>query len=138
MSISTGCGTVAISPQSTSASRRTDRYSAWHDIGHPDRVHQAVLSGLLSNISRRDDRRPQRDRRTRVEYQGARGARLRLFPVCDRSTGSEWVVAAEVVETDRLRARRVSAIQPEWIEPIGRLGHRSYGEPEWNQHLVER
>ena len=32
------------------------------DAGHPDRVHQAVLSGLLSNIGRRDDRRPQRDR----------------------------------------------------------------------------
>ncbi|MEC8018609.1 MAG: ATP-dependent RNA helicase HrpA, partial [Actinomycetota bacterium] len=46
------------------------------DAGHPDRVHQAVLSGLLSNIGRRDDRRPQRDRRTRVEYQGARGARF--------------------------------------------------------------
>ena len=104
------------------------------DVGHPDRVHQAVLSGLLSNIGRRDDRRPPRDRRTRVEYQGARGARFEVVPgSAIGRTGSEWVVAAEVVETDRLRARRVSAIQPEWIEPIaGDLITRSYGEPEWN------
>ena len=104
------------------------------DAGHPDRVHQAVLSGLLSNIGRRDDRRPQRDRRTRVEYQGARGARFEVVPgSAIGRAGSEWIVAAEVVETDRLRARRVSAIQPEWIEPIaGDLVSRSYGEPEWN------
>ena len=104
------------------------------DVGHPDRVHQAVLSGLLSNIGRRDERRPQRDRRTRVEYQGARGARFEVVPgSAIGRAGSEWVVAAEVVETDRLRARRVSAIQPEWIEPIaGDSVTRSYGEPEWN------
>ena len=59
------------------------------------------------------------DRRTRVEYQGARGARFEVVPgSAIGRAGSEWVVAAEVVETDRLRARRVSAIQPEWIEPI--------------------
>ncbi|MEC8502677.1 MAG: ATP-dependent RNA helicase HrpA, partial [Actinomycetota bacterium] len=66
------------------------------DAGHPDRVHQAVLSGLLSNIGRRDDRRPQRDRRTRVEYQGARGARFEVVPgSAVGRAGSEWVVAAE-------------------------------------------
>ncbi len=104
------------------------------DAGHPDRVHQAVLSGLLSNIGRRDDRRAQRDRRARVEYQGARGARFEIVPGSALGrAGSEWVVAAEVVETDRLRARRVSAIQPEWIEPIaGDLVTRSYGDPEWD------
>ncbi len=104
------------------------------DAGHPDRVHQAVLSGLLSNIGRRDDRRPQRDRRTRVEYQGARGARFEIVPGSALGrAGSEWIVAAEVVETDRLRARRVSAIQPEWIESIaGELVSRSYGDPEWD------
>ena len=104
------------------------------DAGHPDRVHQAVLAGLLSNIGRRDDRRTQRDRRVRVEYQGARGARFEIVPGSALGrAGSEWVVAAEVVETDRLRARRVSAIQPEWIEPVaGDLVTRSYGEPEWD------
>ena len=39
-------------------------------------------------------------------------------------------MAAELVETDRLRARRVAAIQPEWAESLaGDLVKRSYGEP---------
>ena len=104
------------------------------ELGHPDRVHQAVLSGLLSNVGRRDDRRVQRERRTRIEYQGARGARFEVVPgSAIGRAGGEWVVAAEVVETDRLRARRVAVIEPAWIEPIaGDLVSRSYGEPEWD------
>ena len=44
-----------------------------------------------------------------------------------------WVMAAELVETDRLRARRVAAIQPEWAESIAEhLVKRSYGEPWWD------
>ena len=118
MSTSTGCEWQWRSLQSASAGCRTDRYSAWHWCQPPRSGASGVLSGLLSNIGRRDERRPQRDRRTRVEYRGARGARFEVVPgsAIGRANG-EWVVAAEVVETD-LRARRVSAIQPEWIEPM--------------------
>ena len=103
-------------------------------------MHQAVLSGLLSNIGRRDDRRPQRDRRTRVEYQGARGARFEVVPgSAIGRAGSEWIVAAEVVETDRLglgECRRfslsgLSRSQATWS--VARMGN-----PSGTQHLVER
>ena len=42
-------------------------------------------------------------------------------------------MAAELVETNRLWARRVAAIQPAWAERIGaHLVRRSYGEPRWD------
>ena len=42
-------------------------------------------------------------------------------------------MAAELVETDRLRARRVATISPEWAERLGaHLVKRSYGEPRWD------
>jgi ATP-dependent helicase HrpA len=96
------------------------------DSGHPDRVHQAVLAGLLSHVGMRD-----RDER---QYRGARGS---MFVIARGSVlsrrGTRWVMAAELVETNRLWARRVAAIKPEWIESAGtHLVKRSYGEPRWN------
>jgi ATP-dependent helicase HrpA len=96
------------------------------EASHPDRVHRAVLAGLLSHIGVRDG-----DGR---EYRGARDARFVVAPgsVLARR-GSKWVMAAELVETNRLWARRVATIQPEWAEAIApHLVKRSYGEPLWD------
>jgi len=96
------------------------------DSGHPDRVHECVLAGLLGNIGHRDD-----DGRT---YAGVRGSRFEIArgSVLSRR-GPRWVMAAELVETDRLRARRCATIRPEWVERLaGDLARRSYGEPEWD------
>jgi ATP-dependent helicase HrpA len=92
----------------------------------PDDVHRAVLAGLLSHVG-------VRDRRTR-DYQGARNAR---FVIAGGSvlTGRppEWVMAAELVETNRLYARRVAAIEPEWAERVGaHLVKRASGDPRWD------
>ena len=44
-----------------------------------------------------------------------------------------WVMAAELVETNRLWARRVAAMQPEWAERLAaHLVKRCYGEPRWD------
>ncbi|MEJ7799547.1 MAG: ATP-dependent RNA helicase HrpA [Ilumatobacter sp.] len=96
------------------------------DDSHPDRVHRAVLSGLLSQIGMRD---PQ----TR-EFRGARDAR---FAIARGSVlhkhASKWVMAAELVETNRLWARRVATIQPEWAEPLAEhLTKHSFGDPWWD------
>jgi ATP-dependent helicase HrpA len=93
---------------------------------HPDHVHRAVLAGLLSHIGVRDG-----DRR---EYLGARNAR---FSIARGSVLSKrpprWVMAAELVETNQIWARRVAAIRPEWAEPLApHLVKRSYGEPWWD------
>ena len=51
---------------------------------------------------------------------------------CPRSRRA-WVMAAELVETNRLWARVAARIQPEWAERLGaHLVKRSYGEPRWD------
>ena len=71
----------------------------------PDAVHRAVLSGLLSHIGMRDRRRPRVPRRPRRVVRDRPGIGALQAP-------PRWVMAAELVETDRLRARRVATISP--------------------------
>lgn len=112
-----------------------------------DRIHQALLSGLLSHIGmqeatevaaprgkRSDDRARRPDRRARNEYLGARGARFAIFPGSGLSRRPPaWVMAAELVETSRLWGRAVARIQPEWVEEVGaHLVKRTYSEPAWS------
>ena len=92
----------------------------------PDRIHRSVLAGLLSHIGMRD-----RDSR---ELKGARGS---TFTIARGSVLTRrpprWVMAAELVETNRLWARRVAAIEPNWAEQLGaHLVRRSYGEARWD------
>jgi ATP-dependent helicase HrpA len=94
--------------------------------GHPDRVHQAMLAGLLSHLGMRDG--------TTREYRGAHGSRFMIGR--ESAVGKalpKWVIAAELVETNRLWGRVVAAVQPEWAERLGgALLRHSYGEPRWD------
>lgn len=108
----------------------------------PDAIHRAILSGLLSHIGILDERaRGQgggkdapRGRRPAAEYRGARGVRFAVFPgsgLKKKSPGA--VMAAELVETSRLFARTVAAIDPAWAEPLaGDLVKRQLSEPHWS------
>ena len=89
-----------------------------------EQVHRALLSGLLSNIGRKDERR---------EYQGARGSRFFIHPGSALfEAAPKWIVCAERVETTRQYGRVVAKVQPGWIEAAGRhLVQRSYSEPHW-------
>ncbi|KQY46293.1 ATP-dependent RNA helicase HrpA [Cellulomonas sp. Root137] len=109
-----------------------------------DRIHVAILAGLLSQIGMqeatevsatgkgRTQGRP--DRRARNEYLGARGARFAIFPGSGLARKPPaWVMAAELVETSRLWGRDVARIQPEWAEDVGaHLVKRTYSEPAWS------
>ncbi len=99
-----------------------------HDGGatDPDRVHQALLSGLLSHIGSYDERKR--------DYLGARGTRFVIFPGSGLAKKAPaWAMAAELVETSRLFARTVARIQPEWVEPLAEhLVKRTYSEPHWS------
>ena len=99
--------------------------------GHPDRVHQALLAGLLSHLGFRDG--ATRDSNGR-EYRGAHGSK---FMIGQGSVVGKllprWVIAAELVETNRLWGRMIAAVQPEWAESLGgHLAKYSYGEPYWD------
>ena len=121
----------------------------------PDAVHLSLLSGLLSHIGMRDthDRgrgprgrdggraggsdggREQRDRRGTREFIGARQAR---FTIASGSVLAKnppnWVMAGELVETNRLWARTATRIDPAWVERLGEhLTRSTYGEPWWDR-----
>ena len=93
---------------------------------HPDHVHQAVLAGLLSHIG-------MRDRETR-EFIGARQSRFVIAPGSALTPRpAPWVMAAELVETNQLYARRVAKIDPKWAERAGaHLVKRSYENVRWD------
>ncbi|TWS25078.1 ATP-dependent RNA helicase HrpA [Tsukamurella sputi] len=92
----------------------------------PDLIHQAMLSGLLSQIGLREP-----DGR---EFLGARGAKFLVFPGSALSKKPpRFVMAGELVETSRLFARTVAKIEPEWAEKLaGPLAKRHYSEPHWS------
>lgn len=89
-------------------------------------LHQALLAGLLSNVCLRQEQ---------SEYAGARGSRLHIHP------GSflfkpkpKWIMSAEQVETSKVYARTVAAIEPEWIERVGaHLVKQQHYDPHWER-----
>ncbi len=94
---------------------------------HPDLIHKAVLAGLLSHIGRRDAERR--------DFVGARQARFVIAPgsVLTRRP-PDWVMAAELVETNQIYARRVAGIKPQWAEHAGaHLVKRSHGDARWDE-----
>ncbi len=93
------------------------------DDGHA--VHRSLIAGLLSHVGVREGVR---------DYLGARGARFLIFPGSALAKKPpRWVVAAELVETSRLWARTVAAVDPTDVEALaGHLLLRVYSEPRWD------
>ncbi len=90
-----------------------------------DQIHQAILSGLLSQIGLREQGQ------NRV-YQGARQQRFHLTPGAHK-TASRWIMAVELIETQRVYARLVARIKPAWLEAQAHhLLQKTYAEPEWH------
>ncbi|EFM43397.1 ATP-dependent helicase HrpA [Corynebacterium accolens ATCC 49726] len=92
-----------------------------------DDIHIALLSGLLSNIGARDG--------NSKEFHGARNTRFLVFPGSALSKKPpEFLMAAELVETSRLWARDVAAIDPSWVEKLGAdLLKHNYSDPTWSR-----
>jgi ATP-dependent helicase HrpA len=87
-------------------------------------LHQAILTGFLGGIGTLEENR---------EYLGARSTRFVIAPGTPLAKKPpKWLVAASLVETTRMFARMVAAVEPEWIEAAGEhLLKRSYSEPHW-------
>ncbi|WP_458042227.1 MULTISPECIES: ATP-dependent RNA helicase HrpA [Bacteria] len=106
----------------------------------PAAIHRAILAGLLSHIGLIDERATQKGatparRAPAPDYLGARGIRFAIFPGSGlRKARPKAVMAAELVETSRLYARTVAAIDPAWAEPLaGDLAKRQVSEPHWSK-----
>ena len=96
-----------------------------------EQIHRALLTGLIANVGMKS---PDGN-----DYTGARGSRFHLYPASALFKAKpKWVMAAELVETTKLYARDVAAIQPEWIEQEApHLVRYHYFEPHWEQKRGE-
>ncbi|ART81325.1 ATP-dependent RNA helicase HrpA [Oceanisphaera profunda] len=92
-----------------------------------DSLHQALLSGMLSQIGMRDG-----DKR---ELLGARNARFILAPNSKLAKKPpRWLMVAELTETHRLYGRTAAKIEPQWLErQAEHLLKSSYSEPYWSK-----
>jgi len=96
-----------------------------------EQIHLAMLSGLLGNIGIKSDEDEW--------YLGARGIKFWRHPGAHLSKRpGRWIVAAELVETTRLYARGIAAIQPEWIPGLaGHLLKKQLLDPHWEKKRAE-
>jgi ATP-dependent helicase HrpA len=89
-------------------------------------IHRALLSGLLGNVGLKEE--------AEGAYTGARGIKFWVHPGSWVKKPGRWVVAAELVETTRLYARTVAAIDPKWLEELGgHLLQRERHDPRWER-----
>jgi ATP-dependent helicase HrpA len=109
----------------------------------PDAVHRALLTGFLSQVgTKKPDTsspalkggRRSKGRPSRPSYVGPRNTTFVLAPgSAAAKRAPKWVMAAELVETDQLRARTIAPIEPRWLETLG--GHLlkwSYTGATWD------
>ncbi|MCC2639310.1 MAG: ATP-dependent helicase HrpA, partial [Moraxellaceae bacterium] len=105
------------------------REAGWQENREPasyEQLHKSLLAGLLSRIAQKQEER---------EYLAARSQKVFIFPGSVLAKkGPPWLMAAEVVETQRVYARTVAKIEPEWAEALaGELLKRKYFEPHWEK-----
>nr|WP_243454047.1 ATP-dependent RNA helicase HrpA [Oceanisphaera pacifica] len=90
-------------------------------------LHQALLSGMLSQVGLRDG--------DKKDIMGARNARFVLVPGSSLAKKPpRWVMVAELTETHRLYGRTAARIEQDWIErAAGHLLKSNYSEPYWSK-----
>lgn len=89
-------------------------------------VHRALLAGFFAVVGTRGED---------GVYLGTRGVHFHLLPGSPlKRRRPRWVMAANIVETSRVFARRVAEIEPMWIEAAAHhLLNREFLEPDWDE-----
>jgi len=95
-----------------------------------DAIHQAILSGLLSHAGLKNEE---------GEYQGARNTVFAIFPGSNlRKKRPLWIMAAEMLETQRHYGLTVAQIDPLWLEKqASHLIKKSYFEAHWEKRPAQ-
>ena len=90
-------------------------------------IHLALLSGLLSNVGCRAPDEP--------VWLGCHDVKFLVWPGSSLAKKPpRWLMAAEQVETSRLFARTIAAVEPEWIEQMAaHVIKKSHAEPHWEK-----
>ncbi|MFK7851654.1 MAG: ATP-dependent RNA helicase HrpA [Akkermansiaceae bacterium] len=92
-------------------------------------IHRSLLAGAPRQFGLWD--------KENKAYRSAAGGFFAVFPgssLFGLSKRPEWVMGLELVETNRLWARRTAVIDPTWIEIVApHLCRSRYGEAHWDQ-----
>jgi ATP-dependent helicase HrpA len=93
-------------------------------------IHRALLAGFCTLVGTRGED---------GVYVGTRGVHFHIFPGSPLARRRpRWIMAANIVETSRIFARRVAEIEPMWVEAAAaHLLKREYLEPDWNEEREE-
>lgn len=93
----------------------------------PEALHRALLTGLLGNLGTKaaDD----------TQYSGSHSVKFVVHPGSHLARKApRWLMAAELVDTGRLLARTVAAVEATWIEAASHhLMSKSHSEPHWSK-----
>jgi ATP-dependent helicase HrpA len=105
-----------------------------------EQVHLSLLTGLLGYVAKKEEDEKSQERGSKTGgYIGARGIRPFIWPgsTIGKKAGA-WILAGELQETNRMYARTIAKIEPQWIEKVA--GHRlitSLSEPFWDSRQGE-
>jgi ATP-dependent helicase HrpA len=93
-------------------------------------VHRSLLAGFCTMVGTRGED---------GAYGGTRGVHFHIFPGSPLARRRpRWIMAASIVETSRVFARRVAEVEPNWIEAAAsHLVKREYLEPDWDEAREE-
>ena len=91
-----------------------------------ERIHRALLAGLLGHIGQYEEQR---------RYLGARSRHWQVFPGSGLAKKTpKWLMAGSLMETQKCYGRDVAKIEPAWIERQAQhLLKRHYFEPHWEK-----
>ncbi|MDH5516335.1 MAG: ATP-dependent RNA helicase HrpA [Gammaproteobacteria bacterium] len=91
-----------------------------------DSLHRAILTGLLSHIGFKTEEE---------HYLGTRGRKFYIFPGSGLfKSKPKLIMAAEIIETQKVYARMNAVIQLKWLEEkAAHLLKYQYSEPHWQK-----
>jgi ATP-dependent helicase HrpA len=95
-----------------------------------EQIHRALIPALLTNIL---------NATTEAHYQGARNSKVYIHPSSvNFKNKSQWLVAAELMDTGKLYARTTAPIEASWIEEAAEhLAKINYLDPHWRKKKGE-
>ena len=99
-----------------------------------------MLTGLLGYVAKKEEDEKSQDRNSKTGgYIGARGIRPFIWPgsTIGKKAGA-WILAGELQETNRMYARTIAKIEPQWVERVA--AHRlikSLSDPFWDNRQGE-
>lgn len=105
-----------------------------------EQVHLSLLTGLLGYVAKKEEDEKSQDRNSKTGgYVGARGIRPFIWPgsTIGKKAGA-WILAGELQETNRMYARTIAKIEPQWVERVA--AHRlikSLSDPFWDSRQGE-